>query len=103
MDLSYRVLLAALLGIGALGFLSVLWVVPAYYKFIPRRLELVTRALYCAIGCGYIGSAYLALRDARPIGAFVVVLMVVSTLNLVALAVERPWSRRDRQSRPPAA
>jgi hypothetical protein len=101
MDPPYRILFAALLGIGAAGFFSVLWVVPAYYKFIPRRLALATRTLYCAIGCGYIGLAYIVLRDARPLGAFIFAVGFVSTLNLIVLAVERPWSRRDRQSTTP--
>ena len=106
MEPLYRILFAALLGVGAVGFFSVLWVVPAYYKFIPRRLALGMRTLSCAIGCGYIGLAYLVLQDPRPQGAFLFAVGFVSTLNLIVLAVERPWSRsgvRDRRSEPTTA
>ena len=101
MDSSYRILFAALLGIGALGFFSVLWVVPAYYKLIPRRLALAARALSFAIGCGYVVLAYLVLLDPRPLGAFIFVLMFCSTLNLIVLGLERPWSRHAQPSTAP--
>lgn len=75
MDSPYRILFAALLGIGAVGFFSVLWVVPAYYTFIPRRLASITRVLYCAIGCGYIVVAYFALQGMPSLIAFSYVLI----------------------------
>ena len=100
MDSSHRLLLTVLLGVGAVGFLSVLWVNPEDYKL---RSERVARVLYCAIGCVYVGAAYRGLRDGQSIDAFVVHLMIVTALNFVGLAVLRPWSRRDRKRRPPTA
>ena len=100
MNVSYQVLMTVLLGIGAAGFLSVNWVGPEDYK---RRPEVVTRAVYCAIGCVYVGAAYRGLREGQSIDEFVVHLMIVTALNFVMLAVIRPWSRRDRKRRPPAA
>jgi hypothetical protein len=100
MDSPYRFLFSALLGIGAIGFFSVVWVVPPNYAFIPRRLALAMRALSCAIGCGYLVLAYLVLQGAGSTGALVIVLVSCSTLNLVVLAVERPWSRRGPSTTP---
>ena len=97
MDPAYRLLFAALLAIGAIGFLSILWVVPAYYAFIPRRLATFARVLYCAIGCGYIVAACFVLRGAPSQIAFSYV-VIACFLNLIVLAVERPWSRRDRKA-----
>jgi hypothetical protein len=101
MDSPYRILFAALLAISSVGFFSVLWVVPTYYKFFSRRLIFVMRTLYCAIGCGYIVLAYFVLQDFRPVGAFIFVLVFCSTLNLIVLGVERPWSRRGQPSTAP--
>ena len=101
MDSPYRFLFAALLGIGSLGFFSVLWVVPAYYKFIPRRLALATRTLSCVIGCGYVVAAYFVLQGARSLIAISVALIFCSVLNLIVLGVERPWSRPGQPSTTP--
>jgi hypothetical protein len=103
MDPTYRFLFAALLGVGSIGFFSVLWVVPAYYTFIPRRLASFTRVLYCAIGCGYVVAAYFVLQGVPSLNAFSYALISVSVLNLIVMAVERPWSRRDRQGTTPPA
>ena len=100
MDSSGRIVIAALLAIGALGFLSVLWVVPAYYRLIPRRLGLATRTLSCLIGCGYLVAAYAEFRAGVSLGA-VAVIGVCAFLNLLVLAVERPWSRRGQPVTPP--
>ena len=96
MDAQYRFLFAALLGVGAIGFLSVLWVQPAYYAFVSRRLAVATRTLSCLIGCGYLVAAYLILRDAGL--SAVAVLAICAFLNLFVLAVERPWLRRGQRS-----
>ena len=106
MDSPYRFLFSALFGIGAIGFFSVLWVVPPNYAFIPRRLALVTRALSCAVGCGYLLLAYLVLQHASSMVTLVIVLFSCSILNLIVLAVERPWSTlgvRCRRSAPTTA
>jgi hypothetical protein len=100
MDSPYRILFSALLGIGAIGFFSVVWVVPPNYKFIPRRLALAMRALSCVIGCGYLVLAYLVLQGASWTGTPVIVLLLCSTLNLIVLAVERPWSKRGPSTTP---
>ncbi len=100
MDSPFRILFSALLGIGAIGFISVVWVVPPNYAFIPRRLALAMRALSCAIGCGYLVLAYLVLQGARSTGTLVIVLVSCSALNLIVLAVERPWSRRSPSPTP---
>ena len=95
MDSPYRFLFSALLGIGAIGFLSVLWVQPVYDAFVSRRLAVAARALSCLIGCGYIVAAYLILRNAglNAVG----VLAICAFLNLFVLAVERPWLRRGQR------
>ena len=95
MDPSYRILFAALLGIGSVGFFSVLWFQPPYYRFISRRLALAARMLSCLIGCGYLVAAYLMIHDAGSLGA-VGVIAICAFLNLFVLAVERPWSRRGQ-------
>jgi hypothetical protein len=89
---------AGLLAIGAIGFFSVLFVVPPNFKYRPRRLALAMRALSCAIGCGYLVMAYLITLGTRSYPAVIYFLVVCTTLNLIVLAVERPWSRRG----PPA-
>jgi hypothetical protein len=101
MDSSGHIVIAALLAIGAIGFFGVLWVVPAYYKFIPRRLALATRTLSCVIGCGYVVAAYFVLQGARSLIAISFALIFCSVLNLIVLGVERPWSRRGQPSTTP--
>ena len=101
MDSPYRFLFAALLGIGSVGFFSVLWVQPAYSKFIRPRLTLATRTLSCVIGCGYLVAAYFVLQGARSLIAFSFALIFCSVLNLIVLGVERPWSRRGQPSSTP--
>jgi hypothetical protein len=95
MDSPYRFLFAAVFAIGAVGFFSVLWVQPAYYAFISRRLAVAARTLSCLIGCGYLVAAYLVVHDAGSLGA-VGVIAVCAFLNLFVLAVERPWLRRSQ-------
>jgi|GEM_PF-4854628 hypothetical protein len=59
------------------------------------------RALSCAIGCGYLVLAYLVFQGADSTGTLVIVLLSCSILNLIVLAVERPWSRRGQADTTP--
>ena len=96
MDSPYRYIFAAGFAVGAIGFLSVLWVQPAYYAFVSRRLAVATRTLSGLIGCGYLVVAYLMIRGASL--SAVGVLALCAFLNLFVLAVERPWLRRGQGS-----
>jgi UDP-N-acetylmuramyl pentapeptide phosphotransferase/UDP-N-acetylglucosamine-1-phosphate transferase len=95
MDSFVRIVIAVLFAVGALGFFSVLWVVPVRYKALSRRLALAMRTLSCVIGCGYLVAAYIEFRDGISFRFFAVIL-ACSFLNLIVLAVERPWSRRGQ-------
>lgn len=101
MDSPYRFLFAAVFVIGAIGFFSVLFVVPPNYRFVPRRLALAARVLSCAVGLGYLVMAYLVTQGARSFPAVIYVLVACTTLNLIVLGIERPWSRLDRPGPPP--
>ena len=93
MDSPYRYICAAGLAIGAIGFLSVLWVQPSYYARVSRRLAAATRTLSFLIGCGYLVAAYLLVRNALLSAVFVVA--ICAFVNLFVLAVERPWLQRS--------
>jgi hypothetical protein len=91
-------LFAALLGLGAVGFLSVLFVFPSYYKLIPRSVTLVTRALYCAVAVGYAVAAYFELREPHAGGTIVFILAGATMLNLIAIALERFFLWRHQRA-----
>jgi hypothetical protein len=98
MDSPYRYIFAAGFAIGAIGFLSVLWIQPAYYAFVSRRLAVATRTLSCLIGCGYLVAAYLMARNALL--SSVGVAGICAFVNLFVFAVEWPWVRRAGSAKP---
>lgn len=90
------VLFAALLGVGSLGFFSLLFVVPGYYASFPRRVRLVLRTLYCIVGSGFLFAAYLIIRDAHWYRTISTALMCATAVNLIAIALERYWLSRGK-------
>ena len=90
-------LFAALLGVGSLGFFSMLFVVPAYYAFFPRGVALVVRILYCIVGTGFLFTAYLVVRDSHWYRAITTVLMCTTFVNLIAILLERYWLSRHKR------
>ncbi|HWT05128.1 MAG TPA: hypothetical protein VN224_05180 [Xanthomonadales bacterium] len=94
-------LFAALLAIGAVGYVSVLWTLPAYYKVIPRGVTLVTRTLYCVVAGTLVVAAYFELREPHP-GTTIVIILACSTLaNLVAIGLERLFLWRHQRGTNP--
>jgi len=89
-----RVVIAVLFGIGAIGFLSALFVRPPWHKQLSPGLSVAMRALSCVIGCGYLVAAYVEFHAEHPLNAVTLIIVVCAFLNLIVLGVERPWSRR---------
>ncbi len=89
-------LFAILLGVGSVGFFSILFVVPAYYASFPRGLMLALRSLYCTAGTGFLFAAYLVARDSHRYRTITTVLFCTTLVNLIAILVERVWLSRHK-------
>jgi len=100
MDASNRILLAGILFALALMSVSLLFLFPAYYKFIPRWLALGTRIAFLIAAAVLTADGILTIRGGVP----GVSLGLLSLLGMVITLVHRPWNIRyyreehDRQN-----
>ncbi|MDQ6942489.1 MAG: hypothetical protein M3169_08255 [Candidatus Eremiobacteraeota bacterium] len=89
-------LFAALLGVGSLGFFSMLFVAPPYYASFPRGVTLAIRTLYCIAGTGLLFTADLIVRDPHRYRTISTVLFCTTVVNLIAILLERVWLSRQK-------
>ncbi|MDB5041211.1 MAG: hypothetical protein JWN27_1937 [Candidatus Eremiobacteraeota bacterium] len=90
MDASNRILLAGILFALALMSLSLLFLYPAYYKFIPRWLAVGTRIAFLIAAAALTVNGIFTIRE----GVSGVSLGMGSLLGMVIALVHRPWSER---------
>lgn len=90
MDASNRILLAGILFALALMSVSLLFLFPAYYKFIPRWLAFGTRIVFLILAAVLTANGIFTIRGGVP----GVSLGLLSLLGMVIALVHRPWSER---------
>jgi hypothetical protein len=90
MDASNRILLAGILFALALMSVSLLFLFPSYYKFIPRWLALGTRIVFLIAAAALTANGIFTIRGA---GSGISV-GLVSLLGMVIVLVHRPWNER---------